>query len=682
MITNKRNKFQFNFLPVILFVLLFITDISSQNDKYELVDIRFVGNKSFSPSELLLQLESKKTPFWLWKFLRSFTPLGSEKKYYDSLNVPIDIRALTDFYLTNGFFLTKVRSETSFDSTKKSAILTFYIEEGNRSVFGKLNLYGFEAIPEFEKQQVLRRFSNISEGIPFRQSEITKSINETLRYLTNNGYLFAKYDSAVVVKDTTFFTADVYVYFDVGQKYYFSDLIVVKSGVGANSINDDLIRDIVAIKEGEVFDQSKLERSELRLLRTGLFNSLSVTPLIKKVEKNLVPIEILARVGSLNEISPELKVDNDFNSFNTGLGFNIIRKNFLGNARKLNISSSFRLIDILNFDFTNFFSDSDSTYQGVMDIEIGVEQPYLFGRPILTSTKTYFRSSKLKSDREKLVGASQSFDFEMPEYTFITLMKPQFALELTEFNYNLSSIGISIDARSLTPSLGIELGSYKTDNLFFPLSGYNLYFYPEIFQAKTGIRIATSDSSLDLTETGWFWRVQTSFSQFVAVSKDKNGTLGFKFKAGYLQSIYGAYDLVPPNRTFFSGGSNSIRGWRLRELLPKERIEYFGILSSRDRTPRGGTFLLEGSIEFRRKFLEDFGFATFIDYGNVWNGYKLIQFNQFAVATGFGLRYYSPIAPFRIDFGLKFYNPDDKSFIFNKKFLNNIEFHFGIGEAF
>jgi outer membrane protein assembly factor BamA len=670
---------------LIVFSIFFSSDALSQNKKYELVDIKFIGNNSFSSSELEKQLESKKTPWWLWKFLKSFTPLGSEKKFFDSLNIPIDTKALLDFYLTNGFFLASVNSNVELDTLNHNAILIFYINEGRPSTYGNINVSGFDLLPPVEKGLILRRFNDLSQGKIFRQNEVEKTITETIRYLTNNGYLLAKYDSAVVIKDTTLLKADVNIYFDPGSKYFINGIKIFKSGSGASDISDELIKDIVALRTGEYYDQSRLERSEIRLLRTGLFNSISVNPVIREIENLFVPVEIVAQVSTLNEISPEIKVDNDFNAFNTGLGLNLARKNFLGNARKLSLSGSFRLIDALNFNYKNFFNSGgklDSTYQGVLDLELGIEQPYLFGRPILTTTKAYFRSSRFLTDSERLIGASQSFDFEMPEYTFVTLLKPLLSLELTEFSFKFTSLGFSLEARSLTPALGVELGSYKTDNLFFPISGYNLYLFPELFQAKTDFNVIAGDSSSSVTETGWFWKIQTSFSKYFKVSGDGNGALAFKIKSGYIQSIYGNYDLIPPNKTFFSGGSNSVRGWRSRELLPQEKIEYFGITNPRDKTPRGGTFLLEGTIEFRRKFLEDFGFALFLDYGNVWNGYKKISFNQFALASGFGLRYYSPIAPFRIDFGLKLYNPSDQSFIFSKRFLQNIEFHFGIGEAF
>jgi outer membrane protein insertion porin family len=158
---------------------------------------------------------------------------------------------------------------------------------------------------------------------------------------------------------------------------------------------------------------------------------------------------------------------------------------------------------------------------------------------------------------------------------------------------------------------------------------------------------------------------------------------GTKFKVGYIQTIEGRDELIPPNRTFYAGGASSVRGWRSRELVPLDSIPYFGLTT--DDILRGGTFLLEGSFELRNKFADNLGYALFTDYGNTWNGYKLIKLSEVAIAVGFGFRYYTSILPFRVDFGFKFYDPYSKQFIWNnwdQNFWHNMEFHFGIGEAF
>ncbi|MDP2037202.1 MAG: BamA/TamA family outer membrane protein, partial [Ignavibacteria bacterium] len=71
------------------------------------------------------------------------------------------------------------------------------------------------------------------------------------------------------------------------------------------------------------------------------------------------------------------------------------------------------------------------------------------------------------------------------------------------------------------------------------------------------------------------------------------------------------------------------------------------------------------------------------DYGNTWNNYSEFRFDQIAVAVGFGFRFYSEFIPFRVDFGLKAYDPANKRSMFTKKFYKEVlQIHIGIGEAF
>ena len=66
--------------------------------------------------------------------------------------------------------------------------------------------------------------------------------------------------------------------------------------------------------------------------------------------------------GSMNDLSPEIFIDNEFNTSNIGVGLSYSRKNFFGDARKLTLSTKFKVNDIQNF---NFFSktNGDTTIQ-------------------------------------------------------------------------------------------------------------------------------------------------------------------------------------------------------------------------------------------------------------------------------------------------------------------------------
>ena len=106
---------------------------------------------------------------------------------------------------------------------------------------------------------------------------------------------------------------------------------------------------MLILNPGDIYDQSKVDRSELRLLKTELFTSLDINPILSDTINLTIPIEVNATIGSLNELSPEIKADNEFNSFNLGLGIRYTRKNFFGDARKLTLSTSFRLIDVITY---------------------------------------------------------------------------------------------------------------------------------------------------------------------------------------------------------------------------------------------------------------------------------------------------------------------------------------------
>jgi outer membrane protein insertion porin family len=252
--------------------------------------------------------------------------------------------------------------------------------------------------------------------------------------------------------------------------------------------------------------------------------------------------------------------------------------------------------------------------------------------------------------------------------------------------------------------------SVKSDDLFFPTSGSS-----HLLSMETAISFGEANINAYFVEdtllsepfdyvdksTTLFYRLEYTSAFYVPLSRFKTSVFASKFKTGYLQAYTGNADLIPGNRTFFAGGSNSVRGWGARDLPlfakssfdeadliefdKSHLLEYLVNNDTTDQKVRGGTFLLEGSFEFRQRFLESMGVALFTDYGNVWNGYKMFRFDEIAVAAGFGIRYYSPIAPFRLDFGFKFYDPEKKLFIWdnwNQHVLKNFTFQFGIGEAF
>ena len=157
-------------------------------------------------------------------------------------------------------------------------------------------------------------------------------------------------------------------------------------------------------------------------------------------------------------------------------------------------------------------------------------------------------------------------------------------------------------------------------------------------------------------------------------------------------------DAVPFERRYFAGGSNSVRGWQARTLGPGS---YRNTTKGLAYDLQSGDIKLDFNIEYRWKVLSFLELAAFTDAGNIWtikdyesqpNGvFKWNKFyEQIAWSYGVGLRLDFTILVFRVDFGVKLYDPsrinyDGKQWRTVANGLgwkDDMTFHFAIGYPF
>ena len=674
----------FKSIFLILTIILIINfPIHSQEEKFELNAINFKGNEWFSGSDLESVVQSKENPWWFYRFLNSFTPLGSPPEYFDSTSIPIDLISLKSFYTVNGFFEAAFDYKFILDTLNKTAELNFNIKENDFCTYGNINLHGLSSLSDYN-QGLIKPFITFPKDLRYQQDEVQERLTGIIHTLKNVGFMFADFDSTLINIDTVSNLANMDFYFTLGKFYTFSEIRIDKTGEGKDLVSDELIKYVAGISVGDTYREDNLASSRLKLARTGLFNSVNVRGDEKDTVKNNVPLLITGSIGPLYELSPEVFGDNELNTFNAGIGASFIKKNFFGDARKLTLRTRLRINDITKLRPFKIFSDLQKI-QTEVDLSMIIEQPYLFSRRLSGRLETYFKSYNISNINYNNAGAVFSSSLDLPAYTFINLVNPYIRIDNLDWKVTVtdSNQTYAFDYTTLTSSIGSEIGSNNVDDIFFPRKGFISSLIAEISSSNVFGRLLNDSRR----EIGYYYKLQFNIGYFLSLSNDKNTILGIKFKTGYIQMIKGGFELVAPNQTFFAGGSNSVRGWHARDLVPLDQITYIGApeisqtFNIADRT-RGGTFLTEGTFEYRRRFKETYGFAGFIDYGNTWNGYKKAKLDQVAIAVGFGLRYYSSIAPFRLDFGFKFYDPYDKEFIFKKQVLNSLSIHFGIGEAF
>jgi outer membrane protein assembly factor BamA len=131
--------------------------------------------------------------------------------------------------------------------------------------------------------------------------------------------------------------------------------------------------------------------------------------------------------------------------------------------------------------------------------------------------------------------------------------------------------------------------------------------------------------------------------------------------------VVGSGGYIPPDRKFYAGGPNSVRGFRRNGLGPRVYLDTPrpGSVGSdkpqRDTTVAGigGTRMVVTSAELRMPspfFSQNLRLAAFMDGGRVWTSARdtLVGESRFRFTPGVGLRVLTPVGPIRLDAA---YNP-------------------------
>ena len=185
------------------------------------------------------------------------------------------------------------------------------------------------------------------------------------------------------------------------------------------------------------------------------------------------------------------------------------------------------------------------------------------------------------------------------------------------------------------------------------------------------------------------WRLNGGLAHALTTSPD---TTGVKKGEPPVQRY-----IIPYDKYFFVGGSNSVRAWSPRRLGTGAYATRFGDGSRDYYTEQPGELLLEGSVEYRFPVYSFIKGALFTDFGNVWTlqtdpnrpGAEF-HFNtfakQFAVGSGLGIRMDFTFLILRFDVATKVYDPtDDEPWLIRRALRtvnNQTVINIGIGYPF
>lgn len=232
------------------------------------------------------------------------------------------------------------------------------------------------------------------------------------------------------------------------------------------------------------------------------------------------------------------------------------------------------------------------------------------------------------------------------------------------------------------------LRNYTVSNYNFESAGNFLYLANQILNTPK-----EADGFYKLFNVRYSQYVRAEYNTSYYQIFDKNNRL--VYHAGFGAGLpFGNANIIPYERRFYSGGANSVRGWRESELGP-------GVYQRIAGRPRDynqvGDLKLDLNVEYRTKLFWVIEGALFADAGNVWTikdysteqpggQFKFGEFyKQIALSYGAGMRFDFSFFIFRFDMGIRLFDPVNlpaERWRFSPDWGNDFRFHVGIGYPF
>lgn len=499
------------------------------------------------------------------------------------------------------------------------------------------------------------RFNTIKDRLPYREGNRYETVTQSevegnlVGALRNLGYPYASSEIEANI-DSVSKKAEVLLKSIPGPRARFDSVLVE----GEENLPAKYIARETGIKKGEYYSENQLREAQREVFNHHMLR-FALISVPDQPEDSLINIQVRVRESPLRSIQLRAGIGNltrlddgwaDFYKLFRGQ-VTWTHRNMRNRGERLTVSGN----------------------ASAIEQRLGVD--YLF--PYLFNTKSSLISSPFISHQLEP-------SYEIMRGGMINSFLYQYSSNFTgsvSYEYTLNNEITTSSQESLPDSIqsynvsSFNLNAFYTTGQRRGERGWSLQPFWEL----SGL---FGESTFSFQEAGLDVRKFTPLTDKIVFAKRIN-----------LAAIYySKQDSLPSDIRVYNGGTNSVRGWNRQELGPKRPIQDED--GDFDRfVPIGGRATFSFNTEFRFKLdqlLNGFGFAAFLDGGQVWRDFNDISSNPIQYGIGGGLRYQSPIGPVRIDLAYKL-NPTDQDLrIFEGQNYGSAwdqwGIHFSIGQAF
>src|SRR5438128_2773033 len=558
--------------------------------------IRFQGNKHFSEQILRKQMKTRG------KTMISFIDKSGR---LDEVQLQQDLDSIKEFYQNHGYIDVDVQ-EVGRERKNGPLVITIGIKEGTLYHVNKLSFTGYKETTE----ERIRKVIKTKEGAVYSPKQLHDDAKAIADAYGRGGYV----DLVILPQGAPAGAGliDVHYKIEEGNRSFVERINIV----GNTRTKDKVLRREILVAPGDVFDTVRVETSKKRLENLGYFSKVDTYPEETGVEgrKDLVVQVEEKRTGSLN----------------FGAGYSTV-------------DSLIGFVELTqgNFDITNWpgltgggqkFRARAQVGSQRKDFTVGLTEPFFLDHRLSLGGQAFY------SDANYL-----SSVYDQRNYGFsLEMRKPIISWVYGVLGYSLQNYEIYNVVGGVSPEIEAEAGTTtrsavntslvwdRRDNPFLTRRGERISITSYVAGGPLGgdVQIYGFD-----VEAAKYWRLPgdlillvdveaatvdvwnkpetTNIPGFFGEVFDINGNPVHADPMNPLlqttQNVKVSVPTVPIFDRLYLGGSNNLRGFRFRDISPKDS---FG-------QPLGGQSMARGTVELTFPIIEKARGAIFYDAGLV-----------------------------------------------------------------
>ncbi|MGH7507529.1 MAG: BamA/OMP85 family outer membrane protein, partial [Longimicrobiales bacterium] len=572
------------------------------------------------------------------------------------------------FYYQQGYREARV----SFDTVRvdDGVRVSFQVEEGRAVLVDTIEYAGADSV----LREVLRELP-LRPGVPLSLVAFEATKDTIATRLANRGFAHAVVLGGYAIATATPYTAAVRFELVPGPRTRFGAIDVA----GATKVSPAVVERMLTFEPGDVFTRAAVLRSQRNLFGQELFRHAEIQALPVSPGDTLIPVHVQVTEG-------------DHHRVRVGMGLSTaeylnaegrwVSRSFRGGARRLEIRGRISNLLTQQLEPLPAFEPAEDIYGELSGlVAVDFTQPWFFGALNTLNAGAYAERRSIPDVFVRTAtGGYLAFARSIGPGLSLAL---GYRHELTRLETRegdlIFCLGFvacgpeDIEALSRLHSLSPLTASFvqdRSNSLFAPTSGYVIRLEGEYAARLTG-----SDFE--------YVRVIADITDYHTIRRGV--VFASRLRPGWASALGDEDALgVHPQKRFFAGGPNSVRGFAqyrlgpklltvvdpLKRLLPPpdsgagcsvEQVNdgtcdtsalagtmpgAFGV------RPVGGAVMLEGNVELRFPVYRDkLRGAAFLDFGQVWQNADAVDLGAIAWTPGLGVRYFSAIGPIRVDVG-------------------------------